>query len=293
MKNEFIHRVPSGLTAIVLIVLITFLLPSIAICMILAVLAIITLLEFYSLLSSSDIPTFRIIGAIFGFLIITGTWVQNTFSLPNGIEMSLIALFLVSIFIRQCPQKHNHKPLITIAGTVLGFLYVPFLFNYFTHILFTWETPEIAGLLGKTGRQLLFYIIAVVKMTDIGAYIIGTKYGRHKLIPRLSPAKTWEGCIGGIILGLITSFFFAWIVHWQFGVITINLYDALILGLLLPCLGTIGDLTESMLKRAAGTKDSGRIIPGLGGMLDILDSVLFAAPALYIYIKTVFAYGRL
>jgi phosphatidate cytidylyltransferase len=138
---------------------------------------------------------------------------------------------------------------------------------------------------GLEGRALVMYLIIVVKFTDIGAYFIGISIGRHKFLPRVSPAKTWEGLIGGLAVGIAASCLFYLFSDGNLGVVKITAVDAVVLGVLLPVAGTIGDLTESLLKRAAGVKDSGRILLGMGGVLDVIDSLLFAAPALYIYAR--------
>ena len=121
------------------------------------------------------------------------------------------------------------------------------------------------------------------KFTDIGAYVIGCLFGKHKLIPRISPAKSWEGCFGGIALSVVGSLVAAALArpHWQR--VSLGAGDAVALGLLLSLAGIAGDLTESLFKRAAGVKDSGRILLGMGGLLDVLDSLLFAVPMLYVY----------
>ena len=109
----------------------------------------------------------------------------------------------------------------------------------------------------------------------------GMALGRHKLFPRLSPKKTWEGAIGGLIFSMVTAF----ILSLFFDVLILR--DWLIVAIIIVVIGTIGDLVESMLKRSAGCKDSGNILPGHGGILDRIDSILFAAPFVVLYLITV------
>ena len=123
---------------------------------------------------------------------------------------------------------------------------------------------------------------------DAGAYFVGCAHGRHKLIPRISPAKSWEGLGGGVAAGTLASLLYFWIFHGPLSSIRMNGWDAVVLGVLLSVIGTVGDLTESLFKRAAGVKDSGTYLLGMGGLLDVLDSVLFAAPTLYIYARLFF-----
>ena len=124
-----------------------------------------------------------------------------------------------------------------------------------------------------------------MKITDVGAYITGTLLGRHKLIPRISPGKTWEGAFGGVTVAVITSITFLVLRDHSLGTVQISTMHAAVLGLLLGVVGTVGDLFESLLKRASGAKDSGAVVPGMGGLLDVLDSLLFAAPVLYVYLR--------
>ena len=137
---------------------------------------------------------------------------------------------------------------------------------------------------GHTGRMMILYLVAVVKMSDVGAFFTGRSLGRHKLFPRLSPKKTIEGLAGGIVSSVVVSLLFFWLTGGALGSIQFGLIDAIALGIILPIVGVFGDLFESLLKRAAGMKDSGTLIPGMGGVLDVLDSLLFGAPVLYAYV---------
>lgn len=262
--------------------------PSVVNCAVLIAIAGLAILEFYHLLDLGGIPSFRVMGVVFSVLLIATTWASYAFGtvfLAGELEQGIVFGLVIAILIRQFPQKYNDQPLATMACTLLGFLYVPFLFNYFTKLAFAWEPVGFLGTASATGRLLVFYLIAVVKFTDVGAFAVGMRWGRHKLIPRISPAKTWEGFFGGILAGLATSLVFCWLAGGRLGSVTMHLHDAIALGILLPVVGTIGDLTESMLKRAASAKDSSALVPGMGGFLDVLDSLLFAAPVMFIYAK--------
>ncbi len=164
-----------------------------------------------------------------------------------------------------------------MAVTVFGIMYVSFLFNFFTKLMVSWGDGD--------GRILVLYLIAVVKFTDIGAYFIGCGFGRHKMFPRLSPAKSWEGSLGGVLTGLGASVVFFLITGGDLGVVRLAWPDVFALGLLLSVAGVLGDLAESLVKRAGGVKDSSNVIQGMGGTLDLLDSLLFAAPVLYVYAR--------
>lgn len=118
----------------------------------------------------------------------------------------------------------------------------------------------------------------------MGAYFVGTTIGKHKMIPTISPAKTWEGVIGGVVMATVVSSLLMFLYDYEMSGIAFSWVDGLVLGLGLALLGVIGDLVESMLKRSAGVKDSGSWLKGMGGILDVLDSLIFAMPLLYIYI---------
>lgn len=133
----------------------------------------------------------------------------------------------------------------------------------------------------------LFSMIAVVKFTDIGAYFAGRAWGKNKMAPVLSPGKTWEGAAGGMLLAVAASLFCLGPLAKMMGVATTGgwlnwLVGALGYGLCVGLAGMLGDLAESLLKRDAGVKDSSDWLPGFGGVLDLLDSLLFAGPVAYL-----------
>jgi phosphatidate cytidylyltransferase len=164
---------------------------------------------------------------------------------------------------------------------------------YMMQLGFRWSPTAWNEPFSPTARALIVYLIVVVKASDVGAYLVGITCGRHKMFPRISPGKTWEGLAGGFIAGLLASVAVFWIwrdpasatLSAKFGVLSISFGHTLFLGAFLAAVGVIGDLVESLLKRSANLKDSGCIFPGMGGILDVLDSLLFAAPALYFYLR--------
>jgi phosphatidate cytidylyltransferase len=173
------------------------------------------------------------------------------------------------------PEEHR-APITTAALTLLGLLYVPFLFNFVAFLALTPGNIEL-------NRFLLIYLLAVTKFSDVGAYVVGSLMGRHKMIPRVSPGKTWEGFIGAIFTSLVISVALTYEMGEKIG--ALSLTSGIILGLLLPLVSVVGDLAESVVKRDASIKDSGRSIPGIGGALDLIDSILFTAPVLYFYLQ--------
>lgn len=259
-----------------------FLLPPLGGLILLSLICAVVMLEFYALLNAAGIPNFRFFGLLAGISLIAATWWR--YRMPstqhaNDIEWLVFLAVIVLVFIRQFFDRDNPQPLQTLAGTVLGILYVAFLFNFMTRLLIAWG--------GLRGRWLLLYMMVTVKSSDIGAYFVGSRLGRHRMFPRISPKKTWEGFFGGILGGVLAGTLVFLLFGGDFGVVTMSLGQSLFLSLMLALTGTVGDLFESLMKRAAGLKDSGTMIRGMGGVLDVLDSVLFAAPLMYVYTSVV------
>ena len=205
---------------------------------------------------------------------------------PAELESSAFFTALVGAFALQLRKPVlGEESLLAVAATVLGFGYIAFLFNFAAHLLFVVPGGfEVAGRVSASGAFLLLWLLAVTKFTDMGAYITGSLIGRHKMIPHISPAKTWEGFVGALFFaqlagcGLFALFRseLAFFGGWN---------HVIILGFVLAILAVIGDLAESVIKRALNAKDSGRMLPGIGGSLDLIDSICFTAPALYFYLK--------
>jgi len=157
---------------------------------------------------------------------------------------------------------------------LLGLFYIPFFLSFFGLI---WHENYAA--------QWIIFGIGAVLLGDTGAFYAGRWWGKHKLYPRVSPAKTVEGSLGGLTLSLIFAAGFS-----AFCMPFLSIQASLVLAAALNILGQLGDLFESLLKRSTGTKDSGNCLPGHGGIMDRIDGVLFSAPALYSYIKYLYSY---
>ncbi len=297
----FLKRLMSAVLLLSAVALLLFVLPAVVSMVVLMGVAALGLLEFYGILNRAGIPAFRWLGVGAGVTLLAGNFLGLNASrllpaslAPLGPEAPalFLALIVFVVCVRQFPQVDNPQPLPTIAGTMMGVMYVPFLLAFLQALAFRWDPVSWTMPFSPTARLLIVYLILVVKASDIGAYLVGSTFGRHKLFPRISPGKTWEGLAGGLATGVLISVVFcAWLrlgaadAHTTAaGRLVISPVDAWVLGFLLSAIGVLGDLVESLLKRSAGMKDSGGIVPGMGGILDVLDSLLFAAPVLYFYL---------
>jgi phosphatidate cytidylyltransferase len=238
--------------------------------------------EFYRAQEEKGHKVFKQSGLFCGALIFANSWYflilhpGHVRFIHFGEELVLV-FALLGAFIRLVVVPEAHRaPITTAALTLLGLLYVPFLFNFVALLAFMPGSPV-------ENRFLLIYLLAVTKFSDVGAYVVGSLIGKHKMIPRISPGKTWEGFAGAILTSLLISIVLTQVMGAR--VQAISFADSIILGLLLPLVSVVGDLAESVVKRDASIKDSGRSIPGIGGALDLIDSILFTAPVLYFYLQ--------
>ena len=255
-----------------------------------ALLALAGLVEFYGIAEKRGMVSFKISGVIGGLLLMVGTFLNLTGHLGtsgsparvNDFETSFLILFVLGLCVRQFVSRRNVAGITAIATTLFGLMYVPWLLNFIQKISFF---PFPAGSPADAGKYFLLYFILVTKFSDMGAYAVGSLIGKHKMIPRISPAKSWEGFGGAILVSTGASLAF---VHFLGDkMVGLNYLHATILGVVLSVAAVIGDLIESLFKREAGVKDSGKLFPGIGGILDLLDSLLFNAPLMYLYLRHV------
>jgi phosphatidate cytidylyltransferase len=245
-------------------------------------LALTGLMEFYGIVEKRDLVCFKGWGILGGLLLTVGTFLNLTGVVGrsdsparvNDFETSFLILFVLGLCLRQFFARSNTAGILAISTTLFGLMYVPWLLNFIQKINFF---P------GVQGRYYLLYFIVITKFSDTGAYIVGSLIGRHKMIPRISPGKTWEGFGGALAVSVLVSVGFVYFLGDQMR--GMNWVHAVILGLLLGLAAVVGDLIESIFKREAGIKDSGKFFPGIGGILDLLDSLLFNAPIMYLYLR--------
>lgn len=214
-----------------------------------------------------------LIGCSFYYL--TRYWEGNAaHSRINDFETAILVTFVLILCLRGLADKSTEGRLMRMAATLLGIVYVPWLLNF---------VQKIAFFTGVTGLIYVFYFILVTKFSDMGAYAVGSLIGKHKLIPRLSPGKTYEGLLGAVLFSVSGSVIFYYCAKAQMP--EMSLVHAVILGVAFSLTAVVGDLIESCFKRESGLKDSGKYFPGIGGILDLLDSILFNAPLMYLYLR--------
>lgn len=248
--------------------------------------ALVALYEYFHMVKEQGAPVFTLTGMLCATVYLTGSFLHlrshGGTSSPD-LEVAVVVGFLFLIFVRQMFRAAAHRePLEAIAYTVFGLLYIPWLFNFVTKIIYL-SPPTATG--EPTGQYYVIFLLLVTKFSDMGAYVFGSLFGRHPFAPHISPKKTWEGFFGALFSALLGS-------YWLYAMIpdrlpALRFEDVTILGLVLGVSAVIGDLAESIIKRSTLAKDSSQVLPGIGGTLDLIDSVLFTAPLMYFYLRFV------
>ena len=219
--------------------------------------------EFYRLVGVSRIYSLTVFGLLFTLLIIISPHYPSPFAAPLLVTL-VVVLPLIWLVLRQRVEG----AFTGWAWMVVGFLYVG------------WMLSFLVDLRLEAGRNWVFFALFTTFGSDSAAYFIGRVLGRHRLAPRISPHKSWEGAIGGLLGAAAMSLLFTLSTPLQ---ITLSIGQGIILALLVSIFGQIGDLAESLLKRNTGAKESGTVFPGHGGFLDRMDSVVFAGITVYLY----------
>ncbi len=232
-----------------------------------AVFALLGLFEFFTMLEKKGISIYKYFGIIVGVMIPLS--ITFRFELTKSWELLFIVLMLLFLIVMQLKRRENSGVIADISTTLFGILYICWFFSFLIKIRY------LPG-----GIGLLAAVIIITKFADIGAYLIGTCCGKHPLLPRISPKKSVEGAIGGLVFGILAAFACKPFLNFS----DVKLLFA---GIVLSVLGQLGDLSESLLKRDCNVKDSSNLIPGIGGILDLIDSLLFTAPVFYFYISII------
>ncbi len=214
--------------------------------------------EFLSLAEKKNIEIHRNLSLFFAALF--------PFAAFYSAEPLVLGSAAFAMFVANFKKEAREKALFSTSVSMFGLVYIPCLFSHLIKVRHF-----------DYGSALIFYMILIAKGGDAGAYFIGKKYGKTKLIEHISPNKSVEGAIGGfvttVLLSLLSKIYLP----------EIPLFHLLVLGVLVGVISQVGDLAESLVKRDVGVKDSGQV-PGLGGILDVLDSILFTVPLVYYYV---------
>lgn len=238
------------------------------------VISVLTLREFYLLMHATGYDPFDKLGMTFGALITLGPWLAGRFGWPTELLLPLaVVVFAVRLLGERTPETRVES----LASTLFGLVYVAVMLQYLVAVI----TPVPNDTVSPTGRLLLcLWIVAVAKFCDTGALLTGMAVGRHKMSPQISPKKTWEGAIGGVLISMGIGALVAWLARRELPP-HMTPFVAALIAMPIAILGIVADLVESVLKRRANIKDSGRTIPGIGGMFDLSDSLILAAPVGY------------
>ncbi|MGE5308874.1 MAG: phosphatidate cytidylyltransferase [Deltaproteobacteria bacterium] len=228
------------------------------------------LYEFYTMLERKGISIYKYFGIGMGAIIPLSIMVR--FELTKKWELLFIVCALLFLTIMQFKRRQNSGAVVGISTTLFGLLYVSWFFSFLVKIR-----------LLDNGWGLLTSLIIMTKLADVGAYLIGSRFGSHLLIPRISPNKSIEGALGGLAFSVLGAFACQ-------GMLPFSYWQLTIIGLMIGVVGQLGDLSESLMKRDCEIKDSSDVIPGIGGVLDLIDSLLFTAPVFYFYITIVLNY---
>lgn len=232
------------------------------------------LYEFFYLIKKKGIPIYSYTGIVIGAMIPISIFIQ--FEPTRGWELLFIVLALLMIFMMQFMRKDNTNAIIGISTTLFGVIYVSWFFSYLIKIRYLLPEPD--------GLKLLGFILLITKCGDMGALIIGSSLGKRPLLPRVSPNKTVEGSLGSFAFSAIAAVLAYKLIPAYFN---FSIWQIALIGAFFGGLGQLGDMSESLIKRDCNVKDSGKMLPGLGGVLDAIDSLLFSAPAFYFYISSV------
>lgn len=209
---------------------------------------------------------FPFIGLFFGLMILFSFHADRYMFEMKGVVLTAIVILCLSCFIFF--KANIHDSVTAVSVIIFGVLYV------------AWPLAHLISLRGlQNGQDLVFFILIATWGVDTGAYYTGRHLGRHKLSPHISPGKTVEGAIGGVISCILAALLARWLFLPE-----LSINNTIFMGIVFGIISQIGDLSESMLKRGAGVKDSGSLLPAHGGILDRVDSVIFTVPVFYYYL---------
>jgi phosphatidate cytidylyltransferase len=240
--------------------------------------AVLTQREFYQMLHRMGLDPFDRFGMSLGALTVLAPYYAPHL-LPSAPELAapgtILAAGVVVFALRILGERQPHNRVETLAWSLFGLLYVAFMLSFLVRI------AVMTGPHEKTGLLLMIWVIAVSKFCDVGALLSGLAFGRHKMAPGISPKKTWEGAVGGVLISAGVGAALAYFLS-DFYPAALTPLAAAVIAVPVAILAIVSDLIESVIKRRADTKDTGAAIPGIGGMFDLSDSLILTAPVGYI-----------
>lgn len=273
-----IKRVVSALLGIVVLLIVYFLKNDFIFNLAVAIISIIGLNEFYHAVRQKNIKPFEFIGYVCCLLLICVGFIDDEkILIPSMFMFMPILFFILSLSMVMSNLKRTFND---VASTIMGIIYVPLMFLF---LILTWQL--------ENGYLLVWFIFGGAWVTDTFAYLVGKSIGKHKF-SKISPNKSIEGCIGGIIGGALFYGIYSHYINTNFlldfGGIEFNVAIMTILGAVISVISQIGDFAASAIKRNCDIKDFGNIMPGHGGILDRFDSILMISPFVYILFEFIF-----
>ncbi|MFC1570697.1 phosphatidate cytidylyltransferase [Candidatus Omnitrophota bacterium] len=270
LAGKFISRTVSSIILMTFVMGVVYFIPNWMFTIVISLFIAAGMFEFFRMVEKRDIFVYKYFGTVVGCLIPVVIFMEGGFPEMKNWGPILIVTATLLTFILQLIRRDNAKDhLVSMALTLFALFYIGWFFSFFVQLKIL-----------ENGSNLVAFLVIVTKSADIGAYLIGSRLGRSELIPRISPKKTKEGTIGGILFSVVVS-----VVVGRF-LTGFSLLHLTMLGFILATLGQVGDLAESLIKRDCGVKDSGAYFSGIGGVLDLIDSLLFTAPVFWFYVKT-------
>ena len=255
-------------SAIILIILVSVVILSEPLTGIVVTLFIIGgLYEFFMMVEKKGISIYKYFGIGMGVVIPLS--IAFHFEATKKWELLFMVMALVFLILMQFKRRNNSGAVVAISTTIFGILYISWFLSFLIKIRYL-----------ENGLGLLALLLLATKLGDIGAYLVGTRFGKTPLMPRISPKKSIEGAVGGLIFSVIGAVICHPFVNFDYP-------HLLFFGFSLGILAQLGDLSESLMKRDCQVKDSGNIFPGMGGILDLIDSLIFTAPAFYFYVSII------
>ena len=260
--NHIVKRTITALSTATAVVLALLYLPLAAVLPVLIVLVAMVHLEFLQMVQKRH-ETMLVPGLLMGLALLVSVGYKGA---PGKVAaIVLVVAFLASWASALFGRWKN--PLVALGTTLLGVVYIPLMLAFFVKIPLEY------------GIKMLLYVVAIIKISDMGGFAFGMAFGKHKMCPTISPGKSWEGLAGSVFGSMLISSAFMPLTSFGFG-------KSLALGVVAALVGTFGDLVESRFKRECQVKDSATFMPaGLGGFLDMFDSLIFAPAVLYPFLQ--------